>query len=256
VLFDLQSPGRKTAVRIIFGFLAFIFAAGFIFLGIGTEGGLNPFDAVGGSTDDAFEQQVEDAEEEVDQNPDDPEALADLVQLRYSSGEAQLDVDEETGIPSLTEESRSEFEETVARWQDYLDLEPKKVDAAAAGAARQAYLYLEDPEGMIDTQRALAESDPSGTNLGVLADLLYRDLQIEKADEVRKDALAAANGELKKTLAQQLNAIRKQAVKFEEQQKKAPDTATGDGSELADPFGELSPTDPAGGLGTGTGVAP
>ena len=30
MLFDLTRPGRKTAVRIIFGFLAFIFAAGFI----------------------------------------------------------------------------------------------------------------------------------------------------------------------------------------------------------------------------------
>ena len=87
MLFDLTSPGRKTAVRIIFGFLALIFAGGFIFLGIGTEGGLNPFDSVGGggSTADAFEQQIEDAEEELEQDPTNSDTLANLVVLDRKS---------------------------------------------------------------------------------------------------------------------------------------------------------------------------
>ena len=250
MLFDLSSPGRKTVVRIVYGGLALLFAGGFVFLGIGTEGGLNPFTDSGGSADDAFEQQIEDAEEEVDQNPEDADALADLILLRFQSGDAQLDRDEETGVPSLTDDARSEFETTISLWEDYVALKPKKVDAATAGAVVQAYLFLEDPKGMIEAQRALAESDPTGTNLGVLADLLYRNLQIEQADKVRDEALAASNAQLRKTLSQQLEAIRKQAVKFEEQQKKQPDAPTGEGSELADPFGELSPTDPTGGLGT------
>ena len=247
MIFDLTSPGRKTAVRIIFGFLAFIFAAGFIFLGIGTEGGFNPFDSVGGSsTDDAFEQQIEDAEAAVEKDPTDSDALVNLVVLRAQSGDAQLEIDEETQQPvGLTDDSRAEYEEAISVWQDYLDTEPRKVSAAAAGAVVQSYRLLGDSEGAIAAQKELANSDPSGPNFSALAQLLYFNLQIEAADKARDQALAESNAETKKLLAKQFEQLRKQAVKAEEQQKKQPDSASGGGSELADPFGGLSPTDPA-----------
>jgi tetratricopeptide (TPR) repeat protein len=261
MLFDLTSPRRKTAVRIVFGFLALIFAGGFIFLGIGTEGGLNPFDSVGGgSTDDAFEQQIEDAEKAVEADPEDADALATLALLRFQSGQAQLDVDETTGVPTLTQGARDEFEESVSIWQEYLDNEPKQVDIAAANAAVQAFIFLEDINGVIAAQQALADSDPTGTNLAVLANYLYRDLQIDEADKVRDEALKAADADEKKLLAEQLDQIRKQAVKAEEAQKKAeknaPKGETGtEGSELSDPFGGFGGSDPAGTL-PGTTPAP
>jgi hypothetical protein len=247
MLFDLTSPGRKTAVRIIFGFLALIFAVGFVFLGIGTEGGFNPFDnAGGGSTDEVLEQQIEDAEAEVEANPKDPDALVGLIVLRAQSGDRQLEIDEETQAPvALTEDSRQEYEAAISLWQDYLDADPKKVNAAAATAVVQSYRFLGDAKGAIAAQRAFAKSDPSGPNLGALAQLLYLDLQIEEGDEARDEAIAAANADTKKLISQQLEQIRKQAVKAEEQQKKQPDSATGESPELADPFGGLSPTDPA-----------
>ena|SRR5688572_903561 len=247
MLFDLTSPGRKTAVRIIFGFLALIFAVGFVFLGIGTEGGFNPFDNAGsGSTDEALEQQVEDAEEEVEANPKDPDPLASLIVVRAQSGDRQLEIDEQTGAPiALTEDSRQEYEEAISLWEEYLDLKPKKINAAAAGAVVQSYRFLGDAQGAIAAQRAFAKSDPSGPNLGALAQLLYLDLQIEEGDEAREQALAEASPDTKKLITQQLEQIRKQAIKAEEQQKKQPDSATGESPELADPFGGLSPTDPA-----------
>ncbi len=160
MLFDLQSPGRKTAVRIIFGFLALIFATGFIFLGIGTEGGFNPFDSAGGSTDDALEQQIEDAQKEVDANPDDPDPLASLIVIRAQSGDRQLEYDEATGAPvALTENSRQEYEEAISLWQDYLEMEPRKVNAAAAAAIVQSYRFLGDVKGAIAAQEELVESD-------------------------------------------------------------------------------------------------
>ena len=248
MLFDLSSPGRKTAVRIIFGFLAFIFAAGFIFLGIGTEGGLNPFDSVGGgsSTADAFEQQIEDAEEQLDQDPSDSDTLASLVVLRAQSGDAQLEIDEETQTPvALTEESREEYEEAISVWQTYLDTNPKKVNAAAVGAVVQSYRFLGDTKGAIAAQTELAKSDPSAPNYGALAQLLYFNLQIEEGDKARDQALAEANADTKELITQQLEQLRKQAIKAEKQEKKQPDSATGESSELSDPFGGLSPTDPA-----------
>ena len=250
MLFDLSSPGRKTAVRIIFGFLALIFATGFIFLGIGTEGGFNPFDSVGGgSAADAFEQQIEDAEAEVEKDPTDSDALANLVLLRAQSGDAQLQIDEQTQTPvGLSEESRDEYEEAIRVWQDYLDTEPKKISPAAAGAVVQSYRFLGDSDGAVAAQRALAESDPSGPNFGALAQLLYLNLESEAADKARDKALAESNAETKKLITQQLEQLRKQAIKAEEQEKKQPDPATGESPGLSDPFGGLSPTEP----GTGT----
>ena len=247
MLFDLTSPGRKTAVRIIFGFLALIFAGGFIFLGIGTEGGFNPFDNVGGgSTDEAFEQQVEDAEEEIAANPDDPEPLASLIVLRAGSGDRQLEVDEETGMPvALSEDSRQEYEEAIELWQEYLDMKPRKINAAAAGAVVQSYRFLGDTDGAIAAQRKFAQSEPTAVNLGFLAQLLYFDLQIEAADEARDQAIAKATADNKDLITDQLGQIRKQALKAEKARKKQPDSATGESPELADPFGGLSPGDPA-----------
>jgi len=247
MLFDLTSPGRKTAVRIIFGFLAFIFAVGFVFLGIGTDSGFNPFDSAGsGSTDEALEAQIEDAQEKVDAAPNDPEPLVGLIVLRAQSGDRQLQLDAETQQPvALSEESRQEYEETISLWQDYLAADPKKINAAAAGAVVQSYRFLGDAKGAIEAQRAFAKSDPSAPNFGALAQLLYFDLQIEAADEARDQALAEANAETKKLITKQLAQIRKQAVKAESEEKKQPDSATGDSPELSNPFGGLSPGDPA-----------
>ena len=247
MLFDLQSPGRKTAVRIIFGFLALIFATGFIFLGIGTEGGFNPFDSAGGgSTDEALEQQIEDAQAKVDAAPGDPEPIVGLIVLRAQSGDRQLQLDEETQQPvALSEESRQEYERAITLWQDYLDADPKRINAAAAGAVVQSYRFLGDSEGAIAAQRAFAKSDPSAPNFGALAQLLYFDLQIEAADEARDQALAEANADTKELITKQLAQIRKQAVKAEKEEKKQPDSATGESPGLSDPFGGLSGTDPA-----------
>lgn len=247
MLFDLTSPGRKTAVRIVFGFLALIFAGGFIFLGIGTEGGFNPFDNVGaGSTDEAFEQQVEDAEEEIAANPNDPEPLASLIVLRAGSGDRQLEVDEETGTPiALSEDSRQEYEEAISLWQEYLDMKPRKINAAAAGAIVQSYQFLGDIEGAIEAQRELVKSDPTGPNYVALAYILYTDLQISAADEARDKALAESDAENRKTLTAQFEELRKQAVEAAKAEEKQPDSATGESPELSDPFGGLSPGDPA-----------
>ena len=174
MLFDLSSPGRKTAVRIIFGFLAFIFATGFIFLGIGTEGGFNPFDSAGERLDrrGASSSRSRTPRRRSTQTPNDPEPLVEpdrpprAVRRRASSRSTRT-----TEQPiALTEESRAEFEEAISLWQDYLD----------AGAARRSMLRPParsfSPIASSATsrarsrpQRALAKSDPSAPNFGALA---------------------------------------------------------------------------------------
>ena len=61
----------------------------------------------------------------------------------------------------------------------------------------------------------------------------------------RDQALAEANADTKELITKQLAQIRKQAVKAEKEEKKQPDSATGESPELSDPFGGLSGADPA-----------
>ena len=175
-----------------------------------------------------------------------PSSLATLVLLRSQSGDAQLELDEATQQPiALSEESREEYEEAISRWQEYLDSDPKHINAAAVGAVVQSYRFLGDAKGAITAQRALAEDDPSAPNYGALAQLLYFNLQIDEADKARDKALAEANADTKKLITQQLEQLRKQAIKAEKEEKKQPDSATGESPELSDPFGGLSPSEPA-----------
>lgn len=242
MLFDTSSPKRKRVVRIVFGGLALIFAGSFVFLGIGSETGGGLADVFQGGNEDAaaeqFEQQIEDAEERVEADPTDSEALSELALLRAQSGAAQLDIDEQTGLPiGLTEESRSEFEAAITAWNRYVETDPRRIDTATATRVVEAYRFLGDAGGAAEAQRLLAESDPSTTTLAGLADLLYRDLQIEEADKVRDQALQRAKPDVKGVLKRQLDAIRRQATKVKADLDKQPDLPEGEAGELSDPFG-------------------
>lgn len=255
MLFDTSSPGRKRVVRILFGGLALIFGISFVGFGIGGElGGGGIIDAITGNNSgaaaDQFEQQIEDAEQAVEDDPEDARALAELALLRFQSGEAQLEIDEQTGqVTGLTEESRSEFEAAIEAWSRYVDTDPAKLEAAAAARVVSAYRYLEDVNGAVRAQELLTESDPSSVNLAGLADLRYRALEIKAADEARDRALAKAKQDQAKALERQLNEIRKQALAVKKAEAKQPDVPGGEGAGLEDPFGGLGQTDPgAGGL--------
>jgi hypothetical protein len=255
MLFDLSSPGRKNVVRVVFSILALLFFVGFIGFGVGTSGGGGIFDSItgngGGSTDDAFEQQIEDQEDAIDKNPQDASALASLALLRTQSGDAQLERDESTGAPTgLSEDSRDEYEKAITAWEQYLKTKPQKINVATANAVVLAYRYLGDIDGAIKAQTVLAESDPSGPAYGALASFLYSDLQIPQGDKARDQAIEESNSQTAKLIEKQLEQIRKQALKAKEKQDKQPNSATGEAPELEDPFGGLNPADP------GAGIAP
>lgn len=252
MLFDLSSPRRKTAVRIVFGGLAALFAIGFVGFGIGSDGGAGGFADIftGGSDEDsaadALEQQIEEAEEEVDADPEDQDALVDLIGLRVQSGDIQLQKDE-AGFPTgLSEGSRNEYEEAISLWEEYLGLGPNKVDETTASRVVLAYRYLGDVDGAVSAQEELVNAEPKSFNYAALAELYYYAEELDKGDKALDDALAADKSGDLKALEKRLAEIRKAVVKAQKQEKKAPDSATGDSPALSDPFGTLNP-DAAGG---------
>jgi cytochrome c-type biogenesis protein CcmH/NrfG len=77
-------------VRLVSVLLAVFFVGSFIFMGLGTNVNYNLFDLIGGSDQqqgrqgaDQTQQQIEQAEKELEENPKDPEAIKTLAALYF-----------------------------------------------------------------------------------------------------------------------------------------------------------------------------
>lgn len=79
-------------VRLVAILLAFFFVASFVFVGLGTNVSYNLFDLIGGEDQPPGGQttdpqdQIEEAEQELEKNPDDPDAVKELAALYYQNG--------------------------------------------------------------------------------------------------------------------------------------------------------------------------
>jgi cytochrome c-type biogenesis protein CcmH/NrfG len=80
-------------VRLVAILLAFFFVASFIFVGLGTNVSYNLFDLIGGQDQQAGGQttdpqdQIQEAEHQLQENPKDPDAIKELAALYYQTGQ-------------------------------------------------------------------------------------------------------------------------------------------------------------------------
>lgn len=250
MLFDLSSPRRKNVVRVVYGALAVLFAGGFILFGIGSESGAGGlFDGLfggggSGSTAEQYEQQIEDAESTLETDPDNAAALTTLAQYRFLSGTAQLEQDEATLQPTLTDEARQEYEAAVEAWNRYLETDPKNPNVGTAGNMVQAFAFLGDAEGAIRAQEILVEANPSAGTYSRLASFHYANFDFKAGDEAAAKAIADAPKADRKGLEKQLESAREFYVKEEKRLDKLPaDAATGE-QGLDSPFGGLGGQQP------------
>jgi cytochrome c-type biogenesis protein CcmH/NrfG len=79
-------------VRLLSIVLAFFFVGSFIFVGLGTNVSYNLFDLIGGDDQQAGEQttdpqdQIQEAEKQLEEHPKDPDAIKELAALYYQTG--------------------------------------------------------------------------------------------------------------------------------------------------------------------------
>ena len=79
-------------VRLVAIVLAFFFVASFVFVGLGTNVSYNLFDLIGGQDQQAGGQtvdpqdQIQEAEKQLEEHPKDPEAIKELAALYYQTG--------------------------------------------------------------------------------------------------------------------------------------------------------------------------
>jgi hypothetical protein len=276
MLFDLQSGKRRRVVQIVFGGLAVIFAVSFVFFGVGSDAGFNPFAdggiGGGGGGDDPFQEDIDNAEERLQTNPRDTAALVELVGLRYQSGTRQLEVDETTGTTALTSESEEQFQRAADAWDRYLKItKGQNVDTSAALLAVQTFATL--GQGLINQasqgtgQTALDDADdaiaafkdageaqlrvakePSASELARAAEYFYLGGDSAAGDEAGQRALAAAaNPKQREQVQKALDASKQQGEQLNAQidafRKQLKQAGGGTGGE-DNPLGDLG-----GGLG-------
>lgn len=287
MLFDLRSPGRRNLIRVVYAGLAVLLGGGLIFFGIGGSGGGLLSDVGGGGGgggDNPFEDQIDDAEAKLQQNPQDTAVLAELVQLNYQAGSNQVQVDQETGEQSLTEDGEQRLREAADAWDRYLKLTQKSGQPPATGVssiAVQTFSVLADasfsqaltsPSGTealdnandaiiswtdaAEAQRILTDVQPAAQAYANLAFFLYRAGDIAGGDQAAAQATQQAKANERQTIEQQLKQTKKQGEQLAtaladlEKQQEQTSQATG-GASGANPLEGLG----GGGLGSGGGLS-
>jgi tetratricopeptide (TPR) repeat protein len=184
-------------VRVLSILLAVFFVGSFIFVGLGTNLNYNLFDLIGGSDQQQGgqtvgpQEQIEQAEKQLEQNPEDPEAIKDLAVLYYQNGrfddairvlERGREVapnDEE--IPILLgqiysrqaqatpgKQQKTLYEKAGAAYAAATEIEPDNEDAYLL--AGQAYDQAGDPAQAIEYYNGYLDHAPEGKQAEAVKD--------------------------------------------------------------------------------------
>jgi hypothetical protein len=188
MLFDLQSRGRRSAVKVIYLGLAVLMGGGLILFGIGTgTGGGGLFDVFSGrssSTSSQISSAEKTAAREIRLHPKDPRGWADLARARYQT--AGLGGNYDAGTQSFTTDGRRELAKAATAWQQYLTLESHP-DATLARMMATTYSQdgIDQPANAAAAMEIVTAAQPSYAAYATLASYAYL------ANEMRKGDLAA-----------------------------------------------------------------
>jgi cytochrome c-type biogenesis protein CcmH/NrfG len=177
-------------VRLVAILLSIFFIGSMVFVGLGTNVSYNLFELIGGSdqqpggqTTDPQEQ-IEQAEKELEENPRDPEAIKELAALYYQNGQLEdaarvLENGREAApkdaeIPLLLGEVYSRQAQVTPEEQQKKDLYKRAGDAYAAAAriepdnedayllAGEAYDQADEPAQAIKYYNGYLDLEPEG----------------------------------------------------------------------------------------------
>ena len=249
MLFDLSGK-RRNVVRVVYAVLALLMGGSLVLFGIGSDapgGILDAFGIGGGDTSRStdYDEQIEEAEDALEADPEDERAMLDLVRYHYlAASESGITSDPTTGQTTIEEGARGELEETVAAWESYLATDPRKPDAGTAANAAQAYVYLQDADGAASAQEIVAESQNSAPAYAQLALYLYADGQLKAGDAAGEKAIEAADASERAQVKKIVEGYAEQARKAQKQLEKQREQGAGEAPQVEDPFGGLGGTPP------------
>jgi hypothetical protein len=256
MLFDIRGR-RKHVVRVVYAILALLMASSLLLV----VGPFNVGELVGGggtkSAGELLGEQAARIERRLVKDPKNEELLLALTRSRINAGNAQIEVNPETGVPEPpSPEAREDFARGFAAWDRYLKLAGKEanpslaqlVAAAAFGQAERGSTTYEELETSLQTaaqaQRIVAAQRPSVGSLTSLAIYEYFNGEFAAGDQAVQEAMAQATESQAKSIKKQLAEFRKNAKKFEKQKQAYAKSQKGHGKEVLE------------GPGAGLGLAP
>jgi hypothetical protein len=280
VLFDLQSPRRRRVIRVTFGALAAIFAISFVFLGVGTGGGGFSFSDLfsggsSGSAANAFDDDINAAQEKLVANPNDTAVLATLVRLHYQAGSQDVNSD-----GTLTSDGEQQLRESADAWTKYVkaskgnleqtpalfalntfdqlaqvDFQQARTDTSTSEALTDVNAAVSDWRNAAQAQQALIDAQPNKTNANTyarLASYLYLAGDTAAAGQAVARAKQGTKGSDASNIDTQLNPVKQLGQQLQaaiqqltKQQQKSQGGAPGGAGAGGNPLGGL------GGVGTG-----
>lgn len=264
MLFDTRGR-RRNVIRVVYAVLA-ILMGGSLFL---TVGPFNLSEIVGGSTTsdaaDVFHEQEERLEEKLAEEPGDEGLLLNLTRARIGAGQAQTDVDPQTGRPGTPPpEAQDDYDEAVESWNRYVELAGDEVSPSGAALVAQTYFGLaeggsasfaavqENLQIALAAQRIVAEAQPNPGSFSNLAIYEYFNGNFAAGDKAAERALAAVPKAEAKNAQKQFDEYRKNAKAYVAQSERFAKAEKEAGGGAAP--GEFQ--NPFGGFGTGTPGAP
>ncbi len=212
MLFDLQSRGRRSFVKVIYLGLAILMGGGLVLFGIGTgTGGGGLFDAFtgnGSSTKAQVSSLEKRAAAQVRINPQNPAAWALLARARYQNAE----LDQSTG--TFTKPGRAKLQQAATAWQRYLKLDPQHPDGNVARLMATAYSAagLNSPTQASAAMEIVTEAQPSASSYGALAQVAYEANQMRKGDLAAARAVELSPAAQRRLVRAQLANARRQAL--------------------------------------------
>lgn len=268
MLFDLRGK-RRRFIQVVYAILAVLFTVSFVGFGIGSDAAGGIFDALGfgsgssGPSNPQYEERIEAAEADLAADPKDTDALLELASTYALAGDDEVDVNEQTGAPILTEEALPLYEQSLDAWESYLELDPRKPDGGIAARVLNVYILLVQVatdvgeiqdllNGAVRSAAVIAEDQPSANSYGTLAEFAYLAGRVEQGDEAAALALDEAEPSERKPTQQFVDDARKRGERLQRQIKEQREAAAATPEEaFQNPLEE-----PAGGEGSGSFTAP
>ena len=214
MLFDLRSRGRRRTVQGVYLFLAILLGGGLVLFGVGAGNGLggllNAFNGGGSSSGQkaVVSQQEQQAIKQTQQEPNNPQAWANLLQARWTSAGQGANFNSSTG--QFTKSGLNELNLATQAWQKYLALE-KSPDPNLAIVAARAYAGQQNYAGEASAWDIETSADPTAVKgFECLAVSAYAAGQTRKGDLASAKALSMVPKAQQALLKNQLNAAKTQ----------------------------------------------
>jgi hypothetical protein len=249
MLFDIRGR-RKRVVQVVYAVLALLMGAS-LFLVVGPVN-IGSLVGTGGSTEASkiLDEQAEQAEARLRRDEDNPNLLLAVARARVGAGNAETEVNPQTGAPVLNAEGRQDFEQAARIWGFYLD-ETDEVNPSAALLMANTFFTLAEGgtsveeivtniEEAANAQRLATEARPATGFLTTLATYEYLAGDFKAGDAAGEKAKNKVTGQEKKQVEELIAESRQRGKRWQTEKKRFAKTEREQGKEaLQNPFGGL-----------------